>query len=165
MLTSRRALLAAALPPDLAGIVADLGAGWGFLAREIIARCPAVTRVEMFEADWHALEAARANLPAAPVGFHWHDVTHELPRARFDAIVTNPPFHASRRADPTIGQRVIRNAASALRAGGTLWLVANRHLPYETTLRACFAQVETRLEAEGYKVIVARAPRAQNVPG
>jgi 16S rRNA (guanine1207-N2)-methyltransferase len=159
------ALLAAALPADLAGDVADLGSGWGYLAREIAAHCAAVRRISVFEADWHALEAARANLAAYPAEYYWQDVTRELPSASFDAIVTNPPFHASRRADPTIGQRVIRNAAIALRARGTLWLVANIHLPYEATLRACFAQVETRIEVDGYKVIVARGPRVQNVPG
>jgi 16S rRNA (guanine1207-N2)-methyltransferase len=124
-----------------------------------------VRRIALFEADWHALEAARMNLAAAPVEFHWQDITRELPPAAFDVIVTNPPFHASRHADPAIGQRVIRNAAFALRARGTLWLVANRHLPYEATLRACFGQVHTQAEADGYKVIVARDPRVQNVPG
>ncbi|MGS8570825.1 methyltransferase, partial [Salmonella enterica subsp. enterica serovar Braenderup] len=39
------ALLAEHLPADLAGRVADLGAGYGYLSAQLIARCPAVSSV------------------------------------------------------------------------------------------------------------------------
>ena len=90
-----------------------------------------------------------------PVAFHWHDVTAGLP-ARCDVIVTNPPFHAQGRADrPDIGRAFIAAAADALQAGGRLWLVANRHLPYEDALGARFASVRTVAQAQGFKVIEA----------
>jgi 16S rRNA (guanine1207-N2)-methyltransferase len=47
-----------------------------------------------------------------------------------------------------------------LNAEGRLWLVANRHLPYEQSLAARFRQVRTVAQAEGFKVIEAIAPRA-----
>ena len=43
----------------------------------------------------------------------------------------NPPFHTRPRADPALGQAMIRKAAAALRRGGRLFMVANRQLPYE----------------------------------
>ena len=153
------ALLAQHLPPDLAGTAADLGAGWGYLAAVLLARCPGVRALDLYEADARALALARDNLAPyttrAALGFHWHDVTTGLPR-RYDAIVSNPPFHALGRADrPDLGQRFIAAAAQALAPRGRLWLVANRHLPYETALGTHFASVRTVAQAEGFKVVEA----------
>src|SRR5512139_2262638 len=53
------ALLAAHLPHDLAGHVADLGVGYGYLASEVIVRCPGVTALDGFEAEQRALEPAQ----------------------------------------------------------------------------------------------------------
>lgn len=153
------ALLAAHLPADLAGDAADLGAGWGYLAGVLLARCPSIRALDLYEADARALALARTNLaPHAgrvALGFHWHDVTAGLPR-RYDVIVSNPPFHAQDRADrPELGQRFITAAAHALAPRGRLWLVANRHLPYEEALGTHFAQVRTVAQAEGFKVVEA----------
>ena len=43
-------------------------------------------------------------------------------------------------------------AADALRPGGTCWLTANRHLPYEGVMKPLFSQMTLRVEARGYKV-------------
>ncbi|MEE7566923.1 methyltransferase, partial [Xanthomonas sp. Kuri4-3] len=76
--------------------------------------------------------------------------------ARFDFIVSNPPFHTPAREDrPDIGQRFIAVAAQALRPGGQLFLVANRHLPYEQILNDRFGQVRVAAERDGFKVIAA----------
>lgn len=163
-------LLAQALPADIRGEAADLGAGWGYLAHHLAAHCPGVRRIDLHEADHDALEAARANLAAAAgrleIGFHWTDVARGIGADRYDAIVSNPPFHGTHEADPGIGLAFIRAAAQALRPGGRFWLVANRHLPYEHALRAAFARVAPLGEAEGYKLFEASGPvRAQNVPG
>lgn len=154
------ALLAAHLPDDFAGEGADLGAGWGYLSMEVLARCPAVRALDLFEADADALALARTNLaPFADrtrLDFHWHDVATGLPR-RYDFIVTNPPFHAQGRADrPDIGRAFLSAAADALAPGGRLWLVANRHLPYEQVLDARFADVRTVAQDAGFKVVEAR---------
>jgi 16S rRNA (guanine1207-N2)-methyltransferase len=75
---------------------------------------------------------------------------------RYDVIVTNPPFHASGRADrPDIGRAFIAAAAAALVPAGRLWLVANRHLPYEAELARHFSQVRCVLQHDGFKVVEA----------
>lgn len=157
------ALLARHLPGDLRGRVADLGAGWGYLATEIIARCPEVTVLHLYEADARALAPARRNLAATgrsdvATDVIWHDVSAGVP-GRYDVVVSNPPFHQGRADEPALGQAFIRAAAGALEPHGAFWLVANRHLPYEATLARHFAQHRTVADAGGYKVIVATGAR------
>lgn len=154
-------LLAEHLPPDLRGHAADLGAGWGYLAGQLLARCPGVTALDVYEADARALQLARDNLAAwdarVPLEFHWRDVAAGLPR-RYDTIVCNPPFHAQGAGERVdLGRAFIVAAAAALMPGGRLWLVANRHLPYEGVLDASFGSVRSVAQRDGFKVIEAIA--------
>ncbi|MEQ4574468.1 MAG: methyltransferase [Gammaproteobacteria bacterium] len=159
------ALLAEQFPPDLAGHGADLGAGYGYLSSELLRRCPQVRALDLYEAEARALALARTNLRSfedeVRLGYHWHDVTAGL-SGSFDFIVSNPPFHApSREERPDIGRRFIEVAARALRPGGRLLLVANRHLPYEQVLGAQFDAVQVLAERDGFKAIAAvRGARA-----
>lgn len=155
------ALLAAHLPADLRGHAADLGAGYGYLSTELLARCPQITAVDLYEAQSRALAMARINLKDArvPLAFHWHDVTAGL-ISRYDTIISNPPFHAqSGEERPDIGRRFIAVAAQSLLPNGCFWMVANRHLPYEHELSQCFAQVRSVAQQGAFKVIEARQPR------
>jgi 16S rRNA (guanine1207-N2)-methyltransferase len=150
-------LLAQFLPTTLSGHAADLGAGFGYLSAELLTRCPRITKLDAYEAENRALELARVNLKSfetrTPIDYRWHDVASGLPDS-YDVIVTNPPFHAQRGIDrPDIGRRFISVAAEALRPGGKLWLVANRHLPYELALSENFETVRTVVQRHGYKII------------
>jgi 16S rRNA (guanine1207-N2)-methyltransferase len=152
------ALLAESLPDDLRGRGADLGAGFGVLAAEILARCPKVKALDLYEAEARALDLARLNLAEAGSGatldFLWHDVTQGLKRS-YDFIVSNPPFHEGRADKTALGRAFIQAAAAALVRGGRFLLVANRHLPYEATLAACFRSVRSIADRGGYKIIEA----------
>jgi 16S rRNA (guanine1207-N2)-methyltransferase len=156
------ALLAECLPTGLSGRGADLGAGFGYLAAELVARCPGITSLDLFEAEARALELARLNLEGEvgrvgkriKLGFHWHDVAIGVP-GTFDFIISNPPFHQGRADQPDLGRAFIAAAAAALRPGGSFWLVANRHLPYEATLAQGFASVRVVKDTNGFKVIEA----------
>jgi 16S rRNA (guanine1207-N2)-methyltransferase len=134
------ALLADALPERLGRFVGDLGAGWGFLSAHVLTR-PDIEAVHLVEAEHMALECARRNVGDPRAVFHWEDARHWNPPVRLDSIVMNPPFHRSRSAEPAIGQAFVQAAATALTPQGQLWMVANRHLPYEQTLHSAFTNV------------------------
>lgn len=155
------ALLAASLPDGLAGEAADFGAGWGYLAAELARRAPGLRRIDLYEADFEAADAARRNMaglagdgPAFEV--FWHDLLGESVLRGYDVIVSNPPFHAGRAAQPELGQGMIRAARKALKPGGRLFLVANRQLPYEKVLGEVFAQSGELRRDGGFKVLWAR---------
>ena len=151
------ALLAQHLPTDFGGAGADLGAGFGYLSRELLAKNPGIASLDLYEADLRAVALARRNVVSdrVPLGFEWHDVTRGLP-CRYDFVVTNPPFHGQSRIErPELGQRFIEVAGEAVRGGGRLWLVANRHLPYEAVLASQFRTVRTVAQEQGFKVIEA----------
>ena len=151
------AALAAVLPQKLGRNVADLGAGWGFLSAEILKR-ENVETLYLVEADRVALDCAERNISDDRASFHWADVTTWEARARMDSVVMNPPFHTGRSAEPALGVAFIEAAARMLAPSGQLWMVANRHLPYETTLKARFANVEEVAGDNRFKILHATRP-------
>ncbi|TGQ65015.1 MAG: class I SAM-dependent methyltransferase [Mesorhizobium sp.] len=151
-------LLVENLPGDLRGAVADFCAGWGYVAAEVAARSPGLTALDLYEADFASLEAAKGNIGNAVVepGFFWTDLLTETVERRHDVIVMNPPFHRSRATEPEVGAGMIRAAAKALKPGGRLFMVANRQLPYEAVLSAAFSS-HAEIARDGmFKVFSAR---------
>ncbi|EJN05255.1 class I SAM-dependent methyltransferase [Phyllobacterium sp. YR531] len=142
----------------ISGHVADFGAGWGYLASEVLKYPEKLKSLDLYEADFEALEAAKTNIDGGetPVKFHWHDVNSEAITEIYDTVVMNPPFHAGRSADPTMGQGFIAAAAKRMKPGGRLLLVANRQMPYEAGLKSLFKQVTPIEDNAGYKVIEAK---------
>ncbi|QRE75841.1 class I SAM-dependent methyltransferase [Methylobacterium aquaticum] len=149
------ALLIETMPP-LSGRGADLGCGLGILAHAVLAS-PKVTALALVDNDRRAVEASRRNVDDPRVTVTWADARDAgaVPE-RLDFVVMNPPFHDGGAEDRTLGQAFIRRAAAALRPGGTLWLTANTHLPYEATLGEVFKEVTQRASGHGYKIHEAR---------
>ncbi|MGD9919156.1 MAG: methyltransferase [Paenirhodobacter sp.] len=134
------ALLAACLPETLPARMVDLGAGWGWLSAQVLGH-KGVESLDLIEAEHDALECAKMNVSDPRARFFWADATKFTFENRYMGAVMNPPFHTSRAADPGLGQAFIRAAAGMLSLSGTLWMVSNRHLPYEALLRELFHDV------------------------
>ena len=148
------ALLLSALPP-LSGRGADFGCGIGVIAQAVLASAK-VTGIDLIDIDARAIAAARRNVTDPRATFHWADVRRSTPLKNLDFVVMNPPFHDGGLEDKALGQAFVQQAQRVLRPGGAVWLVANRHLPYETTLATDFASVALRAERDGFKVYEAR---------
>jgi len=150
------ALLAAALP-EMKGRIADLGAGWGYLS-SVILRSEAVRELHLVEAEALALDCARQNVTDPRARFHWADATQWKAPTALDSVVMNPPFHVGRDADPALGVAFLSAAARLLHPQGVLWLVANRHLPYDRPLATLFRDVAEVSGDSGFRVIRASHP-------
>lgn len=149
------------LPANLGKEVLDLGAGWGYLSRGVLQK-NANTRITTVEIDARALAAARKNLCTFDerVTFMWEDATRwRAQKTHFDTVIMNPPFHQGRKADVQLGQRFIVIASQHLGPSGELWMVANRHLPYERVLEERFRQVSLVSQSSGYKIYRAKGAR------
>ena len=143
--------------PRLTGTVADLGAGWGFLTRNLT-EMP-TKHVIAVEADHRAIEIARVNVPSDKVKFVWADATAWRADRALDTVVMNPPFHNFGKADPGIGIDFIKSAVRSLKPQGDCYIVANRHLPYEQTLNELFQNVSEVTKDNRFKVLYASKPK------
>jgi 16S rRNA (guanine1207-N2)-methyltransferase len=141
--------------PSLAGQGADLGCGNGVLSAFVL-KSSHVRALIAFDIDRRAISACRRNIEDPRLTTIWTDIRAQgLGRSGLDFVVTNPPFHAAGEEDQSLGVAFIKVAADSLRIGGTLWLTANRHLPYEAILGALFQTVQVRAQGNGYKVFEA----------
>ena len=112
----------------------------------------------MIEADHTALTCARANIDDPRAKFYWADLPGWQSPERLDTVIMNPPFHTSRSAETSLGQAFIAAAARALKPTGHLWIVANRHLPYEATLAEHFGETTEVSGDKSFKVLHAQRP-------
>jgi 16S rRNA (guanine1207-N2)-methyltransferase len=153
-------LLAECIPEDIKGTGADLGAGQGYLTKEVLTHCARISHIDLYEAEHRAIACATQTLEAfSNVTISWADVARDVPNNRYDFILMNPPFHVGRADAAGLGQTFIQAASRALKPHGSLYMVANRHLPYEATVAACFKQYEIIEDSGGYKVIRADRPK------
>ncbi len=152
------ALLAQHLPETLPARMADLGAGWGYLSAACLARS-GVEALHLVEAEASALELARQNITDPRAQFHWHDAGSFALPGPVDGVIMNPPFHTGRKPQPELGLAFIATAARMLGVRGKLWMVANRHLPYEAALTSLFNTHEVIAETGTFRVWQAQGPR------
>ncbi len=147
--------LGAALPAGR-GDILDMGCGDGILAAWLARRGARVTAV-----DVNAFAVAAAGRSLAANGLVGEalesDVYSALPGRRFDAIVSNPPFHQERAIDYGPAARLISEAPEHLEPGGRLLVVANAFLPYPDLLERTFGGFEILADDRRFRVYAASA--------
>ncbi len=150
------------LTMPISGIVADLGAGYGAIGRSLLENNPEIEALDLYEISYLASECAKTNVSDPRAHIHWLEV-NKAAREYYNVIVSNPPFHRGQAGDPNIGRSFIDAAARSLRARGSFYMVANRHLPYEHHLKARFGYVEVMTENNAYKIFKATRPQGKNI--
>ena len=72
-----------------------------------------------------------------------------------DIILCNPPFHQQNAIGDQIANSMIKASKHVLRKRGELWIVGNRHLNYQQTLKRVFGNYH--LVAENKKFVILKA--------
>ncbi|MEU2432550.1 methyltransferase [Streptomyces sp. NPDC007861] len=139
--------------------VVDLGCGNGVVGTAVAVADPEADVVftdESFQAVASAEATFRANTgPSAKAEFLVGDGLAGMARESVDLVLNNPPFHTHRALTDSTSWRMFTGARAALRPGGELWVIGNRHLGYHVRLRRLFGNCET--VASNPKFVVLRA--------
>ncbi|MGW2225236.1 methyltransferase [Streptomyces formicae] len=148
------------LPRVRAGAhVVDLGCGNGVLGTAASVAAPDAT-VTFIDESFQAVASAEATFRAnaaegAEAEFLAEDALAAVPPGTVDLVLNNPPFHSHQATTGATAWRMFSGARAALRPGGELWVVGNRHLGYHVKLRKLFGNAQVM--ASDPKFVVLRA--------
>ncbi|WP_329467748.1 methyltransferase [Streptomyces sp. NBC_01431] len=139
--------------------VVDLGCGNGIVGTAAALANPEA-RVTFVDESHPAMASAEATFrmcagSARQADFHLGDGLAEFPPGTADLVLNNPPFHTHQTTTDRTSSRMFLDARTALRDGGELWVVGNRHLGYHEKLRRMFGSCE--VVASDPKFVVLRA--------
>lgn len=126
--------------------VADLACGSGVLGLAYLTAHPDA-RLYFCDESFQAVDSTRYNLTmnhlAANAEVCADDGLKQRDASSLDLVLCNPPFHHNHTVSTDLARSLFRDAHRALRAGGQLWVVANRHLAYSGDLSRLFKRCAT----------------------
>lgn len=141
--------------------IIDLGCGNGVVGTAAALANP-TAQLTFIDESYQAVASARAtfesNVAASgDAQFVVGDAMEPVSSASADLVLCNPPFHTHRATTDLVAWRMFTGARRALRPGGQLWVVGNRHLGYHVKLRKIFGNCET--VAGSPKFVILRSVR------
>lgn len=128
--------------------IVDLGCGNGVIG---LVAARAYNDAEILAIDDSALAIAatrgswKATIPEERERLtvhHQHRLANAVDAASVDAVLVNPPFHDDRVVGDDTAWSMFVDAHKALRTGGVIGVVGNRHLAYHAKLKKIFGNVE-----------------------
>ena len=150
------------LPRRLPATIVDLGCGNGVLGLAAALANPQA-HVTFVDESYHAVASARDTMransadSAGRAQFLVQDSLEGYPAHSVDLVLNNPPFHSHQAITDATAWRMFAGSRAALRPGGELWVVGNRHLGYHLKLRRLFGNCQVM--ASDPKFVVLRAVR------
>ncbi|MFK0156301.1 methyltransferase [Streptomyces sp. NPDC090499] len=140
--------------------IVDLGCGNGVVGTAVALADPTAEVLfvdESFQAVASAEATYKANGVPGHAEFRVGDGLAGVAAGSVDVVLNNPPFHSHQATTDATAWRMFSGAKRALRPGGELWVVGNRHLSYHVTLRRLFGN--SQLVASDPKFVVLKAVR------
>ncbi|MFD8559470.1 methyltransferase [Streptosporangium canum] len=142
--------------------VVDLGCGNGVVGVAAALASPGAEVMfvdESYQAVASAEATFRANVGAdTRARFVVGDGLSGVPAGTVDLVLNNPPFHTHQATTDATAWRMFTGARAALRRGGELWVIGNRHLGYHVKLRRIFGNCE--VVASDPKFVILRAVKS-----
>ncbi len=141
--------------------IVDLACGNGVLGIAA-ARLNPQAQVCFVDESYMAVESARVNVERllgeeARFSFRVTDCLQGIENDSVDLVINNPPFHQHHAVGDFVAWQMFSEARGKLRAGGELWVVANRHLAYHVKLKRLFGNCDNI--AGNRKFVILRATR------
>ncbi|MEV7320695.1 methyltransferase [Streptomyces sp. NPDC093970] len=138
--------------------IVDLGCGNGVVGTAVALADPTAEVLfvdESFQAVASAEATYKANGVPGHAEFRVGDGLAGVAAGSVDTVLNNPPFHSHQATTDATAWRMFTGAKRALRPGGELWVVGNRHLGYHLKLRRLFGN--SQLVASDPKFVVLKA--------
>ncbi|MET7612326.1 methyltransferase [Streptomyces seoulensis] len=146
------------LPETRGRRVVDLGCGNGVVGTAVALADPEAEVLfvdESFQAVASAEATYKANGVPGHAEFRVGDGLAGVASGSVDLVLNNPPFHSHQATSDATSWRMFTGAERALRPGGELWVIGNRHLGYHVKLKRLFGNCE--LVASDPKFVVLKA--------
>ncbi|MGW1257150.1 methyltransferase [Streptomyces sp. NPDC002513] len=141
--------------------IVDLGCGNGVVGVTASLNTPGA-EVLFVDESYQAVASAEATYRDNAEGtaqFRVGDGLSGVPAGSVDLVLNNPPFHSHQAMTDATAWRMFTGARRALRPGGELWVIGNRHLGYHLKLRRLFGNSE--VVASDAKFVVLRAVKRE----
>lgn len=138
------------LPQQQTGYALDLGCGNGVLGIRLAQLNPDL-QIDFVDESAMAVASTQQNVTTnLPEAQRYHFVQsdclqqwrEQFPEKQLNLIINNPPFHQGNTITEHIAEQMFRESHKALARGGELWIVANRHLPYNKILKRIFGGMQ-----------------------
>jgi 23S rRNA (guanine1835-N2)-methyltransferase len=142
--------------------IVDLGCGNGVLGVRAAIRSPNA-EIAFIDESYRAVASAQATFRAnlGPdrmahfvVGNGLFDLEKGAPAmVGFDLVLNNPPFHENHAINDATAWQMFVESRDALRPGGQLWVVGNRHLGYPAKLKRLFRNCDIIATSANFVVL------------
>ncbi|WP_290702185.1 methyltransferase [Amphritea sp.] len=126
--------------------ILDLGCGNGIVGLMTASVNPNAS-VSFVDESYMAVASAKANFttafPDRQANFTVTDCLRGIAADSCDLILNNPPFHQQNAIGDFIAVQMFKESFAALKKGGELWVIGNRHLGYHVKLKRLFGNCST----------------------
>ncbi|MDA3838295.1 MAG: methyltransferase [Candidatus Delongbacteria bacterium] len=131
--------------------ILDLASGNGVIGNEIFKKFPEA-EIHLMDDSFLAVSSAELNIQGEHIHHHFNNDLSIFEDDTFDLIVTNPPFHFEYEINIQITLGLFRGCYKCLKVGGSLQVVANKHLYYKVHLERLFTTVQVLAVAKKFVV-------------
>lgn len=153
------------LPKGKFPTILDLGCGNGLVGIAAKKLNPS-SKLIFTDESRMAIESAKLNFanyfPGEKAEFHWTNCFEDAKPASVDLVLCNPPFHQGNALGDQIAWQMFRDSHRALIVGGTIRVIGNTHLQYQTVLKRIFGN--SRIVATNRKFMVVDAVKSTSSP-